>query len=622
MAPEDSPAKKLDDCTSDEIDAVVLRSPDSPQPKPEERQDKTRITNNRLEAMKAQAPTAITSSGMTGSSTDSPDDAVLNATREHIGTIIAGRYRILSLLGVGGMGSVFKAEHIMLDTLVAIKILNRDLATNETALKRFAQEAKAASSLKHSNIATVSDYGLTEGGFPYFVMDLLDGKSLQELITEKEFLPWLQAVEFGIQISDAMAYAHSQGIYHRDLKPANIMISQTAKGDERATVVDFGIAKFANETQNAQKITQTGEVFGSPLYMSPEQCTGKPLDGRSDVYSFGCLMFEMLTGKVPFIGPNAVATILMQINDPPPSIRSRENQHITVSIPSGLDIVITHCLGKDPSDRYSSMDAVKSDLQLVKRGLPPTRKSVRRINFKFKAPGLVQTGIVTAFGTIAMFLGMAFWINKWQYEMVPWQIDYGTAKRSFERAEYGQAMLSVKHGLKIGLAKHASKQELANLYNLQGDTYRALLKDSPDGLKDARTAYDQAVTVAVDDHSIRQRVQAYLDLGDVDQSMGDSRKALTNYDLALASFTDKYDDNVQKARLLVRKGLAYENLKEFEEAYQQLQEAIAIYKAMDSANTPALIDTLEKLSNCLKASGEPVFAKQYSDEAAKLRASF
>ncbi|MBI2809313.1 MAG: tetratricopeptide repeat protein [Candidatus Melainabacteria bacterium] len=238
------------------------------------------------------------------------------------------------------------------------------------------------------------------------------------------------------------------------------------------------------------------------------------------------------------------------------------------------------------------MDAVKADLQLVKRGLPPTRKSIRRFNFKLKAPGLVQTGIVTAFGTVAIFFGMAFWINKWQYEMVPWQIDYATAKRALERADFDQAMMSAKHGLKIGLAKKASKQELANLYNLLGDTYRALLKDSPDALKDARNAYEQAAAVAVDHHSVRQKVQAYLNLGDIDRSMGENRTALTNYDLALASFTDEYVDNGQKARLLVRKGLAYQNLKEFEQAYQQLQ------------------------------SGEPVFAKQYADEAKNLRASF
>ncbi|MBS1952629.1 MAG: serine/threonine protein kinase [Cyanobacteria bacterium SZAS-4] len=621
MSEEDPSAKRTDDVAHEEKDLVVLRESDLAQQKSEERQDKTRITNNRMDAMPSQASTAITSGGIPEPLPNEPEDA-FSASKEHIGTIIAGRYRIMDLLGVGGMGSVFKAEHIMLGTSVAIKILNRDLATNTTALKRFAQEAKAASSLKHTNIATVSDYGLTEGGFPYFVMDLLEGKSLQELIAEKESIPWQQAVDFGIQISDAMAYAHSQGIYHRDLKPANIMISQTARGDERATVVDFGIAKFANETQDAQRITQTGEVFGSPLYMSPEQCTGKPLDGRSDVYSFGCLMYEMLTGKVPFIGPNAVATILMQINDPPPSLRSHENQHITVSIPAGLDTVILYCLGKDPADRYSSMDAVKADLQLVKRGLPPTRKSVRRINFKLKAPGLLQTGLVTAFGTVGIFLGMAFWINKWQYEMVPWQINYGNAKYAYEHAEYDQARISAQHGIKLGLAKNASKLELANLYNILGDAQKAMPNGNPNYLTDAQKSYEKAAAVATDKHSIRQKVQAYLDLGDVDKLMGNDRAALKNYDKALAGFNEEYVDNRQKARLLVRKGVTYHNLKEYEQAYQQLQEALALYKAMDETNVPAVIDTLEKLSDSLKASGEPVLAKQFSDEANTLRSGF
>lgn len=545
-------------------------------------------------------------------------------TQQHIGTIIAGRYRILGLLGVGGMGSVFRAEHIMLGTFVAVKILNHDLQTNTKALKRFAQEAKAASSLKHSNIATVSDYGLTESGFPYFVMDLISGNSLSDLIDEKSYLPWEQAVDFGIQIADAMGYAHFNGIVHRDLKPGNIIISPGGKGEERATVVDFGIAKFANESQearDAQKLTQTGEVFGSPLYMSPEQCRGSAMDGRSDIYSFGCMLYEMVTGEVPFCGINAVQTILMQINDPPPPPRLRAsdgNQAIT-TLPGGLETVIMHCLAKEPTDRYSSMDDVKADLQLVKKGLPPTCKSVKRLRFKLKAPSLLQTGLVTAIGTITIFLGMAFWINKWQYEMVPWQRDFAQAKKELERAEYIPAMMSSKHGIKLATERKAPKHELAALYIMLGDSYRS---PNSNNFSEAHKAYEQAISIATDKDSAKQQVLASDKLGEIESSAGNYKEALERYDRALASFTDRYSDNVEKARLYVHKGLALEALKQFDAASREFNQAISLYKTMDAVNTPALSAAYAELAKALQAGGDPAAAQKAREEAEALKKTY
>lgn len=589
-----------------------------------ESQDKTRITSNRLDALKADAPSATITGGapdlVTDAAPEHTADPFTAAMREHLGTIIAGRYRIITLLGVGGMGSVFKAEHIMLGNPVAVKILNRDLAENTTALKRFAQEAKAASSLKHSNIAAVSDYGLTESGAPYFVMDMVEGTSLADLVEKAGPLPWQLAVELGIQVADAIAYAHFQGIVHRDLKPANIIVSKTAKGDERATVVDFGIAKIANDTQDAQKLTQTGEVFGSPLYMSPEQCTGKSMDSRSDIYSFGCMMYEVLTGDVPFLGENAVQTILMQINEPPPSMRSKQAQQTTGPLPNGLETVILHCLEKDPAARYSSMDAVKADLVLVKKGLPPTKKSVKRLRFKMKAPGLMQTGLVTAIGTITMFLGMAFWYSKWQYEFVPWQKDYNAAKKEFERTEYQQAVMSAQHGIKVGTAKSAPKHEIANLYMILGDAYKNM--DERDYSSEARQAYEHAVKLADGKGAAKIKVHGHQRLGDMSKAKGDFKTALKNYETALASFSEKYEDDAMKARLHLRKSIALENLGDTPSAIKELEEAAKIYRAQDSDSTPALIATLEKLSAASKATGDAAHALQYSSEAETLRAAF
>ncbi|MBS2004207.1 MAG: protein kinase [Cyanobacteria bacterium SZAS LIN-5] len=649
MSAEKSPAESIEKDAQDELQKIVVDEPDpntdsatdfppqqkdgdpsqrkdsAPAQKKEEGQEKTRVTNNRMEAMQAPPPRPATILGADNSEQSPADesDAETKWTQEHIGTIIAGRYRILELLGIGGMGSVFKAEHIMLGTLVAVKILNRDLETNPKALKRFAQEAKAASSLKHSNIATVSDYGLTESGFPYFVMDLIAGKSLSDLIDAKTSLPWQQAIDFGIQIADAMAYAHSNGIVHRDLKPANIIISPTAKGEERATVVDFGIAKFADETQealNIQKLTQTGEVFGSPLYMSPEQCTGKTMDGRSDIYSFGCMMYEMVTGEVPFYGANAVQTILKQINEPPPSLRSTGNLQAAGSFPSGLETVILHCLEKVPEERYRSMDDVKADLQLVKRGAPPTCKSVRRFRFKLKAPNLLQTGLVTAIGTITIFLGMAFWINKWQYEMVPWQRDYAQAKRELERGEYGQAIMSAKHGIKVALERKAPKHELAALYIMLGDGYRGAANNAD--YNEAHKAYQSAIAASTDHDSAKQQVLSNDKLGEIEEQKGQYKDALEKYDKALISFSDRYTEPAEKARLYMHKANTLRAMNDFDGAARQAREAINLYRSMDSVNTPALADALTQLAGILRESGHSADAQNAEDEAYKLKSNY
>ncbi|HEY9733240.1 MAG TPA: serine/threonine-protein kinase [Drouetiella sp.] len=593
----------------------------------DEPQDRTRVTNNRMEAMKVEPTPVATITGDMAQVDSQPEvqnddeEHMSAADKAHIGTIIAGRYRIINLLGVGGMGSVFKAEHIMLGSFVAVKILNSDLTKNETALKRFSQEAKAANTLHHPNIAAVSDYGLTESGAPYFVMDLIDGKSMASMIDDNGFIPWQKAIDFGIQISDAMSYAHLKGIVHRDLKPANIIISKTAKGEDRATVVDFGIAKFANETQDAQKLTRTGEVFGSPLYMSPEQCTGKTMDSRSDIYSFGCMMYEALTGEMPFCGENAVQTILMQINEPAPSFKSQPNQKTTL-VPSGAETVIMHCLEKDPQKRYASMDDVKADLQLVKRGLPPTRKSVKRIHFKFKSPNLIQTGLITAVGTVAMFYGMAFWVNKWQYDVVPWQRDFSAAKHEIERGEYNQAIMSARHGIKLGTTKNAPKHELAGLYNTLGDAYRLQATQEQQALGAAKEAYEKSVSLCTDDHASRNKVMAFQSIGDVDAQAGNKQEALKDYDNALASFSERYVDDTEKARLYIRKGLVYESLNQLDAAEKEMQQAVSTYKSLDEINTPALTDALEKLAHVIQTRGVEEKANQFKAEAKKLRSSF
>jgi serine/threonine protein kinase len=270
----------------------------------------------------------------------------------------AEKYEILEEIGTGGMSVIYKARQRALGRIVAIKMLHAHLI-NELATKRFQQEAKAVSLLHHPNIVAVYDFGLSDEGRPYMVMDFVDGKTLSQVLDQVGELTVDRSIAIFIQVSDALNYAHLKGILHRDLKPSNIMITHSADEPLIAKLVDFGIAKMT-EDEGAQKLTQTGELFGSPLYMSPEQCMGKVLDRRSDIYAFGCLMHECLTGEPPHIGDTVVETMSKRIHDQAPLIGEirRDKRY-----PAKLEDIVDKTLQKNPDSRYQSMQELKASLE-------------------------------------------------------------------------------------------------------------------------------------------------------------------------------------------------------------------------------------------------------------------
>src|SRR5579885_1737414 len=239
-----------------------------------------------------------------------------------IGKVFAERYEIESVLGLGGMSIVYKAKHRLMNRTVAIKMLHGKLKEDVTSLERFKLEAQAASSLSHQNIITVYDFGVTDDGEPFFVMDCLEGESLEDLIERKPNLPLERALPIFKQICAGLDAAHKKGIVHRDLKPANVVLIREQDGSELVKIVDFGIAKILPGAGiEQQQLTKTGEIFGSPIYMSPEQCLGKELDTRSDLYAFGCLMYDVLAGGPPFRGESILETMNMHVNEAPRPIK-------------------------------------------------------------------------------------------------------------------------------------------------------------------------------------------------------------------------------------------------------------------------------------------------------------
>lgn len=267
---------------------------------------------------------------------------------------ITERYDVLEEIGAGGMGTVYKALDRQQEDHCAIKVLRSEFLNDRSFLQRFEREALACTSFRHPNLVHVRDHGYTASGAPFFVMEWLDGTALSSLLQNSQKLSADQTVRIGTEICAALCHIHQLGIIHRDLKPNNIVLARDESGLLRAKLVDFGIAKV-NEASSSN-LTETGEIFGSPLYMSPEQCTAEELDSRSDIYSLGCVLFECLTGKPPFLGANALETIMMHLLEKPEA---------TTSICPALLSIVLKCLEKDAARRYQSAAALCIDLNRV-----------------------------------------------------------------------------------------------------------------------------------------------------------------------------------------------------------------------------------------------------------------
>ncbi|MBU6454523.1 MAG: protein kinase [Cyanobacteria bacterium REEB67] len=341
----------------------------------------------------------LTQASFSGAATDASRPRPLPA-----GMVIDSNYRILSLLGEGGMGAVYRARHERLDKDVALKTF-RSAQTDEEAWMRFEQEARAIARLAHKNIVQVFDFGVlargTAAARPFYTMEILHGCSLAAYI-EDGALNLQQTLEIFLQVADGLAYAHKLGVIHRDIKPDNIFICTPAAKDaapspragtvlfDGVKIVDFGIAKLAlaggsgvDGSRQNQSVTRLGLIFGSPLYMSPEQSMGDVTDGRTDIYSFGCALFEALTGRPPFVGKTAFATICGHQSQAPPRLAdirpggmpaSNENQVGTANIagnafPQRLEALVARLLQKEPSHRYQDFSEVRAELDEVLAGL-------------------------------------------------------------------------------------------------------------------------------------------------------------------------------------------------------------------------------------------------------------
>jgi streptogramin lyase/tRNA A-37 threonylcarbamoyl transferase component Bud32 len=278
-----------------------------------------------------------------------------------LGRVIDGKYRIDAEIGAGGMAVVYRAMRLHIGDMVALKVLHSELLRDPLFAERFRREAQTAARLKHPNVVAIYDFGATEDGMIYVVMELVEGPNLRSIIKDGGPLSAVLAAEIIEQVCAALAEAHRQHIVHRDLKPANIVVETTPDGP-RVKVLDFGIATLSAGATTVN-LTQTGTLLGTPAYMSPEQCLGEELDGRSDIYSAGVVLFEMLCGVVPFNSPTATAVIVQHVRDKPPPLRV-----LNVSVSPAVEAVALRALAKRREDRPQTARALAEELAAAAGG--------------------------------------------------------------------------------------------------------------------------------------------------------------------------------------------------------------------------------------------------------------
>jgi len=270
-------------------------------------------------------------------------------------------YEIIEQVSEGGMGVIFRGRHKRTDARLAIKVLHPHLSNNEKHLLRFEKEARTASTLQHPNIVVVHDFGVTKSSIAYLVMEWLDGTNLDPVIELGGPLPLDRFLTMFLQATSALSHAHRKGVIHRDIKPSNLILTSSTENHDFIKIVDFGIAKsLTDETEAELNLTRTGDILGSPLFMSPEQCMGNKMDARSDIYSLGCVMYEALVGVPPLKGANAVQLSYKHVHEMPKQPRSINSN---IALPDVMEPLLFKCLQKDPDHRYASMDELESELR-------------------------------------------------------------------------------------------------------------------------------------------------------------------------------------------------------------------------------------------------------------------
>jgi serine/threonine protein kinase len=385
----------------------------------------------------------------------------------HLGKVIGGHYEILSLIGLGGMSTVYRARHQLLDRDVAVKFLALGRQFDSKALQRFQEEAKAAVGLQHTNICGTREFGITEDGVPFLVMDYIEGTSLGDVLREERTLSEQKVIEIILGVCAGLKHAHDNRVIHRDIKPANIMLTKNRNGDNEVKIVDFGIAKLMRDDDSGPNLTQTGEVFGTPKYMSPEQCHGSKVDARGDIYALGCILFEMLSGNAPFHNESAIQILFAHVNSEPPSLGT--------NVGKDLRAVVEECLQKDPTSRYQSMSDLMADLEAIKAGNKPLHANTKTGQYKILLGAILAIFSVLVVLTITL---SSLTINRNNETKLTnqWEKLHSDALNLGREKKFAEEEIQLEHCLEIAQNSRnetligLTLQELSNVEDALGKT--------------------------------------------------------------------------------------------------------------------------------------------------------
>lgn len=532
------------------------------------------------------------------------DDSEELEQKNLIGSTIAGHYKIESLLGAGGMSSVYRVEHQLIDCHRAIKILKSNQATDRGAkdARRFQQEAQAVCSLEHENIVRVHEFGIEQQlQKPYLVMDLVEGQTLAEIIKKEGKLSEDRALRLTVQIAEALAHAHSKGVIHRDIKPANVIVEKTTAG-ESCKIVDFGIAKMSRSDET-QSLTQTGDIFGSPLYMSPEQCLGHKVDHRSDLYSLGCLLYELLKGNPPHKGQSSLETLHFHL------VRKPEDVSASMAVKAILDTL----LKKEAHERYQDAISLLADLHRVLGQSPAARNVLQPPPQSIPSPGNTDGKSLSnsqrAYMTVgAVFLILAQAITGLFLIQSMTNPNNSTTNASAPPTQ-NQSQVSpvIAPSNMLPFTKYDNRLlfdgPVLNLHQRWGQELKFA------ALTRIRAA--EASTSQTKPYELREAHRTYADLLLTD---GETDKALAEYEKALAAWT-QFGGDEEALKPAIGAADALMDKEQIPQACDRYLRVLDDLDRRNINNTVTRGSVLLKLGICKHALGDEKAAREYIDDA-------
>lgn len=523
---------------------------------------------------------------------ESSPQATHMITRLVAGDLIDGKYRIEREIGKGGMGVVYQAQHMLLGKVVALKMMQAACQIDAQTLQRFQKEAKVTLELCHPNVVMVREFGTTADECPYIVMDFLEGQSLEKMIRSGKTRDKAVYLNLALQIADGMAHAHLKRVIHRDLKTSNVFVVGESEQDYCAKVVDFGIAKLMSDSETG--LTRTGEIVGTPHYISPEQAMGQQVDERSDIYSFGCILYEMCSGAPPFQGDNMLCVMTQHVHAEPA-------QGV---VPDDIWGVIQRCLAKNPLDRYQSFEQVSEDIKLVLSGAalkhPGGKKSRTLKVYAVAACILFAVSIpFTVGGNIRD--AVSSWVKH------PSANDYiADAIELTRRGQFDQAIDSCEKAISRDPRSYEARIE-EGFISMRMDKYFDAVKylssalkinpRSPDALLGRGRArlHTKDFTGALDDLT---KLVTFYPEADVSSDRGLALQSLGKHEQAIEDFTAALQRRPNDPEVLNNRAISRAAMKEYRLALEDLKTAIDLRPK--SAATYATRSTVYLSCNRLK----------------------